>query len=76
MKKIIGATLILGAVLLSGCSSNAKIDQVQSDLGVVNQKVEALQNDVNMMRQDVDVARSEAARANQRLDNQVATYRK
>ncbi|HCJ8468019.1 TPA: murein lipoprotein [Escherichia coli] len=77
MKKILTTTLILGTVLLAGCSSkHAKIDQLQTDIGVVNQKVDALQNDVNGLRQDVEVAKSEAARANLRLDNQVKTYRK
>ncbi|EKB8099388.1 murein lipoprotein [Salmonella enterica] len=60
-KLVLGA-VILGSTLLAGCSSNAKVDQ--------------LSNDVNAMRSDVQSAKDEAARANQRLDNQATKYRK
>lgn len=60
-KLVLGA-VILGSTLLAGCSSNAKVDQ--------------LSNDVNAMRSDVQAAKDDAARANQRLDNQATKYRK
>lgn len=74
---------ILGAVLastlaLAGCSSDkhASLEQVQSDVKVVQQKVDVLEKDVVSIRQDADQAKGEAARANQRLDNQATAYRK
>ncbi|SUH09473.1 major outer membrane lipoprotein [Salmonella enterica subsp. enterica] len=68
-KLVLGA-VILGSTLLAGCSSNAKIDQLSSDVQTLNAKVDQLSNDVNAMRSDVQAAKDDAARANQRLDNQ------
>lgn len=67
-KLVLGA-VILGSTLLAGCSSNAKIDQLSSDVQTLNAKVDQLSNDVNAMRSDVQAAKDDAARANQRLDN-------
>ncbi|MFO5545649.1 LPP leucine zipper domain-containing protein, partial [Klebsiella pneumoniae] len=39
-------------------------------------KVTKLTNDVYAMRSDVQAAKDDAARANQRLDNQAHSYRK
>lgn len=74
-KMVLGA-LVLAASVLAGCSSNAKIDQLRSDVNTLNAKVDQLSNDVNTVRSDVQAAKDDAARANQRLDNQVRTYRK
>lgn len=51
-KLVLGA-VILGSTLLAGCSSNAKIDQLSSDVQTLNAKVDQLSNDVNAMRSDV-----------------------
>ncbi|EOX8472816.1 TPA: major outer membrane lipoprotein [Salmonella enterica] len=67
---ILGA-VVLGSALLAGCSSNAGIDQLSSDVQTLSAKVEQLSNDVNAMRSDVQAAKDDAARANQRLDNKV-----
>lgn len=74
-KLVLGA-VILGSTLLAGCSSNAKIDQLSSDVQTLNAKVDQLSNDVNAMRSDVQAAKDDAARANQRLDNRVTHIRK
>ncbi|PWD16649.1 murein lipoprotein [Salmonella enterica subsp. enterica serovar Rubislaw] len=74
-KLVLGA-VILGFTLLAGCSRNAKIDQLSSDVQTLNAKVDQLSNDVNAMRSDVQAAKDDAARANQRLDNQATKYRK
>ncbi len=66
-KLVLGA-VITGSTLLAGCSSNAKIDQLSSDVQTLNAKVDQLSNDVNAMRSDVQAAKDDAARANQRLD--------
>lgn len=74
-KLVLGA-VILGSTLLAGCSSNAKIDQLSSDVQTLNTKVDQLSNDVSAVRSDVQAAKDDAARANQRLDNQAHAYRK
>lgn len=77
MKSIVVAGLVAGSLVMAGCSSkHAKIEQVQAEVQVVNEKVNLLEKDVTALKQDVDIAKGEAARANQRLDNQVTTYRK
>ncbi|EKD3596438.1 major outer membrane lipoprotein [Salmonella enterica subsp. enterica serovar Cerro] len=72
-KLILGA-VVLGSTLLAGCSSNAKIEQLSSDVQTLSAKVEQLSNDVNAMRSDVQAAKDDAARANQRLDNKVVSH--
>ncbi len=42
-KLVLGA-VILGSTLLAGCSSNAKIDQLSSDVQTLNAKVDQLSN--------------------------------
>lgn len=79
MKKILIGGLVLGSVILSGCSTsntNVKLDKLTTDVGMLSQKVDAMQEDMKVMRQDINVTYQEAQRANQRLDNQVKTYRK
>lgn len=79
MKKILIGVLVLGSVVLSGCSTsntNVKLDKLTTDVGMLSQKVDAMQEDMKVMRQDINVTYQEAQRANQRLDNQVKTYRK
>ncbi len=72
-KLILGA-VVLGSTLLAGCASNAKIDQLSSDVQTLSAKVDQLSNDVNAMRSDVQAAKDDAARANQRLDNKVVSH--
>lgn len=78
LNKIIVGTILAGSLVLAGCSSDkhASLEQVQSDVKVVQTKVDNLEKDVVALRQDTDIAKGEAARANQRLDNQVSTYKK
>ncbi|HBQ4226823.1 TPA: major outer membrane lipoprotein [Escherichia coli] len=57
-KLVLGA-VILGSTLLAGCSSNAKIDQLSSDVQTLNAKVDQLSNDVNAMRSDVQAAKDD-----------------
>jgi murein lipoprotein len=65
-KLVLGA-VVLASTMLAGCSSNAKIDQLSSDVQTLNAKVDQLSNDVNAVRSDVQAAKDDAARANQRL---------
>lgn len=74
-KLVLGA-VVLASTLLAGCSNNAKIDQLSSDVQTLNTKVDQLSSDVNAVRSDVQSVKTEADRANQRLDNQTHSYRK
>lgn len=74
-KLVLGA-VILGSALLAGCSSNAKVDQLSTDVQTLSTKVDQLSSDVAGIRTDVQTAKDDAARANQRLDNQAHSYRK
>lgn len=73
-KLVLGA-VILGSTLLAGCS-NSKVDQLSADVSALNTKVDQLSSDVSSLRSDVQSAKDDAARANQRLDNQTRSYRK
>ncbi|MEY4474493.1 MAG: hypothetical protein RL248_260 [Pseudomonadota bacterium] len=74
-KLVLGA-VILASAMLAGCSNSAKMDQLSSDVQTLNAKVDQLSNDVNAVRSDVQAAKDDAARANQRLDNQAHAYKK
>ncbi|UVK76998.1 MAG: murein lipoprotein [Sodalis sp. Fle] len=74
--KLVLGTVIWGSTFLAGCSGNARIDQLSSDVKTLNAKVDQISNDVNVLRSDVQESKDDAVRANQRLDNQASSYRK
>lgn len=74
--KLVLGSVILGSTLLAGCSSNTKIEQLSTDVQTLNAKADQLSNDVTAIRSVVQAAKDDAARANQRLDNQVHAYKK
>ncbi|HDR2377016.1 TPA: murein lipoprotein [Enterobacter asburiae] len=76
-KAILGAVLV-GTLAVTGCTSHKteRLEKLSGDVATLNQKVDQLQSDVDVMKQDVLIVRGEAARANQRLDNQATSYRK
>ena len=78
INKILIGAILAGSLALAGCSSDkhATIEQVQTDVQTVQVKVDNLQKDVTALQQDTDIAKGEAARANQRIDNQATSYRK
>lgn len=77
MNKFLIGAVIVGTVALAGCSSNGKhLDQLDTEVKVLSQKVDVLQQDVLSLKEETAEVKEEAARANQRLDNQVTTYRK
>lgn len=69
---ILGAAA-LGATLLSGCANtdqlNAKVDAIAAD-------VDALKTQQSKLANDVAFVKSDAARANERLDNLARRYKK
>lgn len=77
-KKVLVGAVLAGSMVLAGCSSNKteKIDSLGEQVQVIENKVDQLQGDVDAMKQDVLIVRGDAARANQRLDNQAQSYRK
>ncbi|APC11624.1 MULTISPECIES: major outer membrane lipoprotein [Providencia] len=74
--KIVLGSIVLASALLAGCSNSTEVQKLSSDVQTLNGKVDQLSNDVQSLRSDVQTAQEEAARANQRLDNQVRTYKK
>ncbi|MDR0219093.1 MAG: major outer membrane lipoprotein [Enterobacteriaceae bacterium] len=74
--KVVLGAVILASTMLAGCTSATKVDQLSSQIQTLGSKVDQLSNDVSSMRSDVQSAKDEAARANQRLDNQVRSYKK
>jgi murein lipoprotein len=76
LTKLVLGSVILGSTLLEGCSSNTKFKQLSTDVQILNAKVEQLSNDVTAIHSDVQAVKDDAARANQRLDNQVNAYKK
>ncbi len=75
-KLVLGA-VIMASTLLAGCSKG-KTDKVSSDsqAQTVNAKVDQISNDMNALRSEVEAVRSDAARANSRLDNMAHQYKK
>ncbi|MBD2815754.1 major outer membrane lipoprotein [Xenorhabdus sp. Flor] len=74
--KVVLGAVILASTMLAGCTSATKVDQLSSQVQTLGSKVDQLSNEVSSVRSDVQTARDEAARANQRLDNQVRSYKK
>ncbi|UDG80070.1 major outer membrane lipoprotein [Candidatus Steffania adelgidicola] len=74
--KLVLAAGILIPTLLAGCSRNAKIDQLSSDVETLNAKADQISSDVNVLRSDIEGAKDDSVRANSHLDNQVTPYRK
>ncbi|EKT57397.1 major outer membrane lipoprotein [Providencia sneebia] len=76
--KIVLGSIVLASALLAGCSTNnsTEIQRLSSDVQTLNGKVDQLSSDVQTIRAEVQTAQQEAARANQRLDNQVRSYKK
>ncbi|KPD02456.1 major outer membrane lipoprotein [Moellerella wisconsensis] len=74
--KLLLGSIVLASALLAGCSNSTEVQKLSSDVQTLNGKVDQLSNDVQSLRTDVQAAQQEATRANQRLDNQVRTYKK
>lgn len=72
--KLVLGVVILGFILLVGCFSNVKIDQLFFDVQILNVKVDQLSNDVNVMCFDVQVVKDDVVCVNQCLDNMVIKY--
>ncbi|RZM87613.1 MULTISPECIES: lipoprotein YqhH [unclassified Escherichia] len=71
MKKIFSVgTLILVIGLLSGCVNEQKVNQLASNVQTLNAKIARLEQDMKTLRPQIYAAKSEANRANTRLDAQ------
>ncbi|WP_275114013.1 Lpp/OprI family alanine-zipper lipoprotein [Psychromonas antarctica] len=87
MKKLLIAGVIVTSALLSGCSNNVELQKSVSTLtnqvSELSAKVDNLASDHKMMKADTKAAAAsaktaamEAARANTRIDNIAASYKK
>ncbi|AKC59933.1 LPP leucine zipper domain-containing protein [Blochmannia endosymbiont of Polyrhachis (Hedomyrma) turneri] len=74
--KLILYVVCFGSVCLSACSTRNVVEQLSSDVQTLNAKMDQVTNDVSALRPEVQIAKDDAIRANQRLDNQVSSYRK
>lgn len=77
MKKfavVLGAAA-LGASLLAGCNT-AGIDQLNAKVDAIAADVDALKTQQSKLANDVAFVKSDAARANERLDNLARRYKK
>ncbi|EKT62362.1 major outer membrane lipoprotein [Providencia burhodogranariea] len=74
--KFVLGSIVLASALLAGCSNSTEVQKLSSDVQTLNGKVDQLSSDVQTIRAEVQTAQQEAARANQRLDNQVRSYKK
>ena len=71
MKKIVTVgALILVAGLLSGCVNEQKVNQLAGNVQTLNTKIARLEQDIKALRPQIYAAKSEANRANTRLDAQ------
>lgn len=60
--------VVLATCLLSGCVNEQKINQLASNVQTLNAKIARLEQDMKALRPQIYAAKSEANRANTRLD--------
>ena len=71
MKKIFTAgRVILATSLLNGCVNEPKVNQLAGNVQTLNAKIARLEQDIKALRPQIYAAKSEANRANTRLDAQ------
>ncbi|ENP9366328.1 lipoprotein YqhH [Escherichia albertii] len=71
MKKIFTAGIvILVTSLLNDCVNEQKVNQLASNVQTLNAKIARLEQDIKALRPQIYAAKSEANRANTRLDAQ------
>lgn len=66
---------VFGAAVLTGCTSQG-VDQLSARVDALSADVEALKTQQSKLANDVAFVKSDAARANERLDNLARSYRK
>ena len=62
--------VVLATCLLSGCVNEQKVNQLASNVQTLNAKIARLEQDMKALRPQIYAAKSEANRANTRLDAQ------
>lgn len=72
---VLGAAA-LGATVLAGCNSNTTLDQINAKVDAIATDVDALKTQQSKLANDVAFVKSDAARANERLDNLARRYKK
>ena len=62
--------VVLATCSLSGCVNEQKVNQLASNVQTLNAKIARLEQDMKALRPQIYAAKSEANRANTRLDAQ------
>ncbi|HIV14543.1 MAG TPA: hypothetical protein IAB18_01320 [Candidatus Avisuccinivibrio pullicola] len=70
---LLGA-VALGATVLTGCTAN--LDELNAKVDAIAADVDALKAQQSKLANDVAFVKSDAARANERLDNLARRYKK
>ena len=68
--------VVLATCLLSGCVNEQKFNQLASNVQTLNAKIARLEQDMKALRPQIYAAKSEANRANTRLDALLAYVRR
>ncbi|WHL24761.1 MAG: LPP leucine zipper domain-containing protein [Candidatus Blochmannia vicinus] len=74
--RLVCSAIILSSFVLVSCASTTKIKELSSEVHDLNEKIDQISSDIDNLRPEVEKNKSEAARANQRIDNQVTSYHK
>lgn len=74
--RLICSVIILSSFILASCASTTKIIELSSEVRDLSGKIDQISSDIDNLRPEVEKNKSEAARANQRLDNQITSYHK
>ncbi|AGC03643.1 Major outer membrane lipoprotein 1 [Candidatus Blochmanniella chromaiodes str. 640] len=74
--RLICSAIILSSFLLANCASTNKIKELSSEVHDLNERIDQISSDIDVLRPEIEKTKNEAARANQRIDNQITSYHK
>ncbi|URJ24771.1 murein lipoprotein [Candidatus Blochmanniella camponoti] len=74
--RLICSAIILSSFVLVSCASTTKIKELSSEVHDLNERIDQISSDIDVLRPEIEKTKNEAARANQRIDNQITSYHK
>lgn len=74
--RLICSVIILSSFILSSCASTNKVKELSSEVHDLSERIDQISSDIDVLRPEIEKTKNEAARANQRIDNQVTSYHK
>lgn len=74
--RLICSAIILSSFVLASCASTTKIKELSSEVHDLNERIDQISSDIDVLRPEIEKTKNEAARANQRIDNQITSYHK